>query len=241
MRLLGEFGELGGYPKPLERFARRVFGLPPTQDDAEGVAQMTAARWVTMPERVWTIYRTDPVALARSDWLAGLPIFRGVRSVLELGCGPGRNLAALRQRYPEMMLRGVDINGAACEEASGVAWTWRADLYEPLNCAPADVLLTMGVLIHLRPERVMTLLGEMAQAARWLVLVEQVSEGDDVVKGPRAWHPMRRVTGSYVQWSPNIPAMLRWRGLAFTQERVPEAVQANGARDVFVVTCPGDI
>src|SRR3990167_5317414 len=34
MRILGEFGELGGYPKPLERFARRGFGLPPTQDDA---------------------------------------------------------------------------------------------------------------------------------------------------------------------------------------------------------------
>jgi len=76
MRLLGEFGELGGYPKPLERFARRVFGLPPTQDDAEGVAQMTAARWVTMPERVWTIYRTDPIAGAKP----GSPAYRYSRA-----------------------------------------------------------------------------------------------------------------------------------------------------------------
>ena len=184
---------------------------------------------------------SDSVGRRRSEWLAALPPFRDAASALELGCGPGRNLWVLQQRHPAMALFGIDINPEGIAHARArVRGEFRlGDLYEPgrlLGDTRVDVIFTMGVLIHLHPDTLPALVEAMRRHARkWLVFVEQVSETNEVVKGPARWRPTRRVTGDYIQWSPNLPAILAGLGLAFERSAVPRALQANGGRDLLVV------
>jgi SAM-dependent methyltransferase len=219
--------------------------------DVGTVSAVTAAQWRTIGERtpgyidVYWDGADDPAADApakrRSAWLAGLDVFTGAGSVLELGCNVGRNLWMLRRRHPGLTLAGVDINPEAIEHArrrvEGDLFV--GDLYDPgatLGHRTADVVFTMGVLIHLHPDTVPELLAEMVKRARRaVVLVEQVSEDNRVLKGPASWQPERRVTGAYIQWSPDLPGMLRALGLPFTLTEVPADCQSNGARHLLVV------
>jgi S-adenosylmethionine-diacylgycerolhomoserine-N-methlytransferase len=54
--------------------------------------------------------------LGRDPMIAGLDIPRG-GSVLEIGCGTGRNLALVGRRYPDARLFGLDISAAMLETA----------------------------------------------------------------------------------------------------------------------------
>jgi SAM-dependent methyltransferase len=185
---------------------------------------------------------SDTVEKRRSEWLAGLEPFRTARSVIELGCGAGRNLYVLQQRYPKMALCGVDINAEAVEFARArVRGEFLVgnlyDLDAVLEDRKADVVFTMGVLIHLHPDTLPSLLARMAQrTGHWVVLVEQVSPNNAVVKGPASWHPERRVTGEYIQWSPDLPGILSMLGLSYMMSEVPPDLQTNGARHLLVVS-----
>ena len=184
----------------------------------------------------------DSVGSRRSLWLAELPPFHDAVSALELGCGPGRNLWVLQQRYPSMALHGIDINPEGIAHArSLVRGEFVAgDLYQLpalLGDRRVDVIFTMGVLIHLHPDTLPGLITAMrAHARRRLVFVEEVSPTNEVVKGPARWAPSRKVTGDYIQWSPDLPGILRRLGLDFEHAPLRADLQSNGARDVLVVT-----
>jgi SAM-dependent methyltransferase len=216
--------------------------------DVAGVQAVTAGHWRagTSPryvEAYWDGIDTgrDSTGTRRSRWLADLPVFRDAASALELGCGPGRNLWVLQQRYPHMALHGIDIN------PEGIAHARRrvrgeflaGDLYQLpalLGDLRVDVIFTMGVLIHLHPDTLPGLVAAMrAHARRALVFVEEVSAASEVVKGPGRWAPRRRVTGDYIQWAPDLPGVLRGLGLAFEHAPLRADLQANGARDLLVV------
>jgi len=77
-------------------------------------------------------------------------------------------------------------------------------------------------------------------AGRYLVLCEQISDTAEVVKGPAWWRPSRKVTGDYIQWSPNLPAILGALGLPFVLSDVPAELQANGGRHLLVVRLAGE-
>jgi SAM-dependent methyltransferase len=248
---------LKGLIRPLLPYSLRVRlralveGRGPDETDVERVRQLTATQWRTLGARspryidaYWDRVdesESDTVGKRRSQWLADLPPFREARSVLELGCGAGRNLYALQRRYPQMELYGIDISPEGIEHARrhvrGQFVT--GDLYNfdtLLSGLEADLIFTMGVLIHLHPGTLPALIaGLRRRARRNLVLVEQVSERDEVVKGPARWLPSRRVTGDYIQWSPNLPRILGELGLRFEFSEVPPELQANGARHLFVV------
>jgi SAM-dependent methyltransferase len=216
--------------------------------DVEGVAALTAAHWRgNVSPRYVQAYWDDAdgggasAGTRRSEWLAGLPAVRQAQSVLELGCGPGRNLWVLQRRHPAMALFGIDIS------AEGIAHARRrvrgeflvGDLYcldELLRGRRVDVIFTMGVLIHLHPRTLPRLLEVMrAHAGQALVFVEQVSATNEVVKGPARWGPSRRVTGEYIQWSPDLPGMLQALGLDVERSALPAELQSNGACDLLVV------
>lgn len=221
--------------------------------DVDRVKAITANQWRTLSQRAsryldtyWSDADvTDSRGRRRSVWLADLPPFREAGSVLELGCGAGRNLYVLQQRYPALRLFAIDINPTAIAHARArvrgellVGDVY--DLEALLGDETVDVIFTMGVLIHLHPETLADLIQAMRRRARrYLVFVEQVSHTNEVVKGPARWRPTRRVTGDYIQWSPNLPAILDGLGLGFDLSAVPVGLQSNGARHCLVVplTC----
>lgn len=217
--------------------------------DVATVAQITSTHW-THPSACYVAsywdgvdeHGAESIGKRRSEWLAALPPFGKAQSILELGCGPGRNLWLLQQRYPDAALYGIDINvdGIAHARAHVRGESLVGDLYkldELLRGRRVDVIFTMGVLIHLHPDTLPGLIRTMRDvAARALVFVEEVSETDEVVKGPARWRPRCRITGDYIQWSPNLPATPSDLGLPFTRQPVPAALQSNGARDLLVVS-----
>jgi hypothetical protein len=140
-----------------------------------------------------------------------------------------------------MTLHGIDINpdGIAHARTRLRGEFVVGDLYQLgalLHGRRVDVIFTMGVLIHLHPETLPGLIEAMRDhARRWLVFVEQVSVTNEVVKGPAGWAPSSKITGDYIQWSPDLPGMLRRLGLRFEHDPLPMDVQSNGARDVLIV------
>jgi YrbI family 3-deoxy-D-manno-octulosonate 8-phosphate phosphatase len=220
-------------------------------DDLERVKGITTRHWTTAAARsaryvtdYWD--HADDAALAtrgrrRSEWLAALPPFAGAKSVMELGCAAGRNLYVMQQRHPDVAIYGADINAEAVAHArtrirGEIAVGNLYDAGRVLDGRHVDVIFTMGVLIHIHPNALPEVLREMTRhAERWLVFCEQVSDDDEVVKGPAWWRPSRKVTGDYIQWSPNLPRILRALGLRFEQSDVPKELQGNGARHLLTV------
>jgi SAM-dependent methyltransferase len=100
------------------------------------------------------VARQDPVTHRVSRWLAGVVAATGARSVLELGCGAGRNLHYLAQAIPGVRLFGVEINTQAADRARQVpgADDVRAGSVQDRHVwqdLHADVVLTSGFLMHL--------------------------------------------------------------------------------------------
>ena len=191
---------------------RDLFRRWPRPDDAEAVRRMTAREWATIHERAATYLPTytdkpgsEDRAQRRAEWLAAQPMWDFRESVLELGCGAGRNLAAIQRRWPAIEVGGIDINEAALWEAKrilpGGQWM-RANLYEVADAdlpARPDVILTSGCLGHLEATAVRTLLRWALRQSEVVVLLEQPGHGE-VLKGPKAWGAAKS-TGSYVLWA----------------------------------------
>jgi trans-aconitate methyltransferase len=77
-------------------------------------------------------------------------------SFLELGCGAGRNLAALRVTRPDASLAGVEVNEQAAALAGAHAQITMGSVYEIdlWTGRPVDVVFTSGVLMHVPHDRV---------------------------------------------------------------------------------------
>jgi SAM-dependent methyltransferase len=98
--------------------------------------------------------------------------------VLEFGCGFGRHLSYLRE------LNGLDVHGcdqsptmlAGIESWAGPQWReGHVRLIDPRRPLPYedksfDVVFTVSVLIHVRPDDVPAVLRELTRVARWHVL-----------------------------------------------------------------------
>lgn len=86
------------------------------------------------------------------DWQKRIPFWNriigrtGARSVLEMGCGPGWNLSAIRRMNPDVDLGGIEINPVArhiCDSAGIPVSQYFSD---------AELTFTVGCLIHIPRE-----------------------------------------------------------------------------------------
>ena len=222
----------------------------PAQDDIAAVRAMTIRQWEGIARRTPTYlegYVDRPGsadrAQTRAEWLAALPLWNEVGSCLEVGCGAGRNLAALSRRFPGMLLFGVDINAEALAEAKRilpVGQFERADLYDVADHdLPYEVtaILACGVIGHLEPTGAQALLAWALRQARVLVVVDAVSDEIEIEKGPRPWKPTKVVTGEgYALWRYPVVAWLLEAGAKRVNVwPLPEELRAPAATDLITV------
>lgn len=122
--------------------------------------------------------KQDESALMVSKWLADL-LAQQYRpdSVLEVGCGAGRNLLALSERMPEAKVAGIEINpaavGVAIERLQGAAEVRQGNLYADLSRfedGSFDVVFSCGVLMHVPHANLYGVLSQMHRIARKAVL-----------------------------------------------------------------------
>lgn len=111
--------------------------------------------------------------------------FRGLswRSLLEVGCGFGRVLKALRAEFPHGELVGGDFSFNQLRHGQTYLDGQRVGLVQveacrlPFTDRQFDVVLTAGVLIYLHPDQLEQALRELRRVARrYLVLVENARD-----------------------------------------------------------------
>jgi pseudaminic acid biosynthesis-associated methylase len=147
---------------------------------------------VNAQEEFWSgSFGSEYTTRNRVQWEDRTPFWRqiiqitGVRSVLDVGCNAGWNLLALRGIDETLELWGVDVNGHAVGEA-------RANELNVLRrCAreiaetfvePFDLVCTSGVLIHVAPKELPTVMHAIVEASkRWVVAVEYEAEQEEEV------------------------------------------------------------
>ena len=133
------------------------------------------------PVAYWTVRgRTFEAETVAKGWTGETPELMDLlerlrpRSVLELGCGWGRNGVAIARRWPRIRYSGVDVSGALIESACGhlpEATFWVADLATWTTDLRFDVVMAISTLGHLLPPHVPTVLDRMRKAARHDVIV----------------------------------------------------------------------
>lgn len=110
--------------------------------------------------------------IKRTRWLAEVLSTFEPASVLELGCGAGRNLFYLQKLLPACRLLGVEINADAAETARqelGSSFELVSHSLYELSHLPddsIDVIFTSGVLMHVPHEKVEWVVKEMQRISR---------------------------------------------------------------------------
>lgn len=116
----------------------------------------------------------DSSATRVSRWLARTLLPYRPSSVLELGCGSGRNLYWIARTIPHAQTLGVEINPEAVRESvrQGVVGVRVGSLYDThlVGTKSIDVALTSGVLMHVPAENVERVVREMHRIARVAVV-----------------------------------------------------------------------
>lgn len=121
--------------------------------------------WVNRTQRSKSLLRA-------LDHIAGEP---RTRTILEVGCGSGANLMALRHAgFPKSALYGIEPNPLARAEAieSGAATAVYDGHASAIPAADStfDLVMTAGVLIHVHPERLPFAMKEIIRVSKAYVL-----------------------------------------------------------------------
>jgi len=105
-----------------------------------------------------------------------------VSSVLEIGCNKGHNLRALKHLGVERVI-GVDVNKLALEKAKecycDVVYGDALEL--PFDDSSFELVLTMGVLIHISPDNLPVAISEMYRVSNSLLLVLEYPSDEEVM------------------------------------------------------------
>ena len=118
----------------------------------------------------------------RVDWWARVPFWSRMISatrpcsVVEVGCNAGWNLMAIRALNWVPTLRGVDVNQGAVLEARSAGLEVAVGSIDEV-IAPADLIFTAGVLIHIAPDHVARFMEALAKKARRYVLAVEYEHG----------------------------------------------------------------
>lgn len=139
----------------------------------------------------------------RVDWRARIPFWKrvinetGARSVTEIGCNAGWNLSAIRRAYPDVHVRGVEINHHAGRQAfqAGIpVFIPNPEQDRNLAAYPqpgggfvaypeADLVFTAGVLIHQNADALKTMMERIVAASfQYVLAVEYPADKEEPVK-----------------------------------------------------------
>ena len=106
-------------------------------------------------------------ALAQADQLD---------SCIEFGANIGMNLKALKLLYPEIKLKGIEINEDAANELKGLIGkenVFVGPIFDYVPKKTFDLVLIKGVLIHINPEKLKTVYQKLYESShRYILLCE---------------------------------------------------------------------
>jgi len=106
-----------------------------------------------------------------------------IQSILEVGSNKGANLRALREMNPSWLLLGLEPNAYARDIASTPTVDGDASCL-PFPACSFDLVFTAGLLIHIPPDELDRVLGQLHRVARrYLLAIEYQAEKETAVTG----------------------------------------------------------
>jgi len=121
----------------------------------------------------------------RVDWQARIPFWKyiieasGARSAFEFGCNAGWNLSAIKRAFPDVGVEGYEINPVAMYQAMNAG----LDVYSEFDCDPHELVFTAGVLIHIPPKDIKSVMQSIVDAsADYVLAVEYESEAEQEIE-----------------------------------------------------------
>ena len=106
-----------------------------------------------------------------------------IQSILEVGSNKGANLQALREMNPSWLLLGLEPNAYARDIASTPTVDGDASCL-PFPACSFDLVFTAGLLIHIPPDELDRVLGQLHRVARrYLLAIEYQAEKETAVTG----------------------------------------------------------
>jgi len=101
---------------------------------------------------------------------------KSIDSCLEFGANIGMNLKALKLLFPDLELKGVEINSIAADELSqtiGAENVFNESIFDYKTDAKADLVLIKGVLIHVNPNKLEVVYEKLYESARKYILIAE--------------------------------------------------------------------
>ena len=181
--------------------------------------------WTTNEESYLNEFKQVISALRKFKWY----------SLLELGCGTGKNLTELRKAFPNRALMGFDINKAMLEEASSHKLRVRQVDTEYFKLGKiVDVILCYEHLQHLHPEAFKNAVKQITNNGCSVVLYEGYNGYDEsVLKAGRGG----RWSYDYKKYFPNAArfneiSLFQWLTLPGNLDslKVEAAAKEQGVR-----------
>lgn len=132
-------------------------------------------------------------------WILQLLLREKPRTLLEVGCGFGRNIRYILDHYPyPLVITGIDFSTTMLEnaktylgmkQASSVTLQHADVLKLPFSSASFDTILCHGVLMHMGPRTVEKAISELVRVTKnTLIVIEQ----NDSIK-PLCDKPYQRI------------------------------------------------
>lgn len=117
-----------------------------------------------------------PARTLRAEWLAErIAVYRPA-SILEVGCGYGKQLDRLRALLPDVPMVGVDFSPSQLEEASqflngrtGISLALASGTRLPFPDRSFDLVLTSAVILHNPPSAAETIRRELIRVSGRLI------------------------------------------------------------------------
>jgi spore coat polysaccharide biosynthesis protein SpsF len=130
--------------------------------------------------------RNPVVVEARAAFWEGILDRHPIRSVLEVGCGQGANLAPIAQRLEPGVVWGVDVSAGALDQARqhapGTNLVRSSARRLPFRDRFVDLVYTVGVLIHQPEETLGEVIDEIVRCSdRFVLWAEYHAPGTEEV------------------------------------------------------------
>lgn len=99
-----------------------------------------------------------------------------IDSCLEFGANIGMNLKALKLLFPNLEMRGVEINSIAADELAqniGSENVFNESIFDYKTTAKVDLVLIKGVLIHVNPDMLEVVYEKLYESAKKYILIAE--------------------------------------------------------------------
>lgn len=108
-------------------------------------------------------------------WSKILRSANSITSVKELGCNIGLNLLALNKLNPKLKLSGIEINAEAAKQAKelNIAEVINGTILEEIEGEKSDLTFTVGVLIHINPEKLKSVYDNLVSKSNRYIMVAE--------------------------------------------------------------------